>query len=286
MKFALIPNLAKDPDFQVTCLVASLITKHGGQVLISDKYARAKDICPDISPASDFSGCDMIVCLGGDGTFLTAIQETLNLNRPLVGVNLGSLGFLAEINLADIEESFGQIFAGNYKIQKRMMIDTVCRDSDGHIKEKATALNDIVISRCGISRILDLHLLVDDVPIEKIPGDGIIISSPTGSTAYSLSAGGPIIQPDLSLILINPINPHTLHDRCYVVGEDSVVRVQINDYPHKPLLTADGFAVCELEEGDEVTIKKSAREMQLVKLKENGFYESISSKIFNRGRIG
>lgn len=284
MRIGIIPNPVKDKNYAKTCEIANEIILLGGVPVISPKYSEVTDICRNNILFSDYSDCDIIMCLGGDGTFLTAIHDTYKFHKPIIGVNLGSLGFLAEIPADKIHESLIRIFSGDYTKEKRMMLEMVCTDSDGNFKSTAIALNDIVISRGGISRILDLDLFIDDSFIERIPGDGVILSTPTGSTAYSLSAGGPIIQPDLELILINPLNPHTLHNRCYISGNDSVVRVIVKEYPFNPLLTSDGSHVCVLEEGDTISITRSKYHMHLIRLKEGDFYKSISSKIYMRGR--
>ncbi|MDD2393580.1 MAG: NAD(+)/NADH kinase [Eubacteriales bacterium] len=284
MRIGIIPNPVKDLNFSKTCEIAEEIRLLGGVPVISGKYHTVNEICNEKIEFSDYSDCEIIMCLGGDGTFLTAIQDTYKFHKPLIGVNLGSLGFLAEINADNIKGSLQKIFNGEYTTEKRMMIETTCTDINGSNKGRSVSLNDIVISRGGISRILDLDFYIDDHFIERIPGDGMIVSTPTGSTAYSLSAGGPIIQPDLELLLINPLNPHTLHNRCYVAGKDSTVKITVRDYPYNPLLTSDGTHVCNLVEGDNITIRKSKFHMHLIRLQEGDFYRSISSKIFMRGR--
>ena len=145
-------------------------------------------------------------------------------------------------------------------------------------KVQALSLNDLVVTRGGISRILNLDLFIDHVLVEKLPGDGVIISTPTGSTAYSLSAGGPIIEPTLEIILITPLNPHTLHNRSYVVAPDSHVEIIIKEYPFNPLLTSDGVHICTLDELDRIVVTKSSTSMNLIKLKKGNFYESLTTK--------
>ena len=284
MKIGIIPNPVKDIGYARTCEIAREIRSLGGIPVLSDKYTQAAEVCKEKFLFSDYSDCDILMCLGGDGTFLTAIQDTFRYHKPIIGVNLGSLGFLAEISTDNIKGSLRSLFNDTYTTEKRMMIEAVCSDTLGKPKGKAIALNDIVVSRGGISRILDLDLYIDETFIERIPGDGVIISTPTGSTAYSLSAGGPIIQPDLELILINPLNPHTLHNRCYIAGRESVIRICVREYPFNPLMTSDGSQICTLEEGDMITLKKSKHHMHLIRLNEGEFYKSISSKIFMRGR--
>lgn len=284
MLIGLIPNPEKDPKLKKTAEIVSIISRHGGKSILDNKYRNFLVENEHQFLFGDVSCADILLCLGGDGTFLTAIRDTYNLKKPIVGFNLGSLGFLAEISQDNLEESIIRILNGEYTTESRMMISAVCEDKNGNIKGESIALNDIVISRGGTSRILDLDLFIDKTLIERFPGDGIIVSTPTGSTAYSLSAGGPIIQPNLHLMIINPINPHTLHNRCYVSGPDSLIQIKNKDYSNKAILTSDGSYVCELDKNDIVSIKCSEHHMNLILLDSENFYKSISSKIYMRGR--
>ncbi len=283
MRIGLIPNPDKDTDLRVTLQMAGMIAGYGGTAILEEKYrSTAADGIPGIV-FGDYGSTDILVCLGGDGTFLTAIHETLKLHTPIIGVNLGSVGFLAEIAPDRIEEALHKLFAGEYTTEKRMMLDAVRKSADGKVKDRAVSLNDLVISRGGVSRILGLDLFIDGYLVEKLPGDGVIVSTPTGSTAYSLSAGGPIIQPDLEMLLITPLNPHTLHNRCYIAGADSKIEIIVKDYPFKPLLTSDGIHVCELEQFDRITITRSRSHMHLIRLDPVNFYQSLTTKIYSRG---
>ncbi|MHB8961780.1 MAG: NAD(+)/NADH kinase [Saccharofermentanales bacterium] len=283
MRIGLIPNPDKDIGLQRTIEMASQISALGGISVLDRKYS---DYLPDGRQNivfSDYGNVDILICLGGDGTFLTAIHDTFKLHTPIIGVNMGSVGFLAEISPDRIEASIRQLFAGEYTTEKRMMLETVCRSSNGKIKGRSVSLNDLVISRGGISRILNLDLYIDGFLVEKLPGDGVIVSTPTGSTAYSLSAGGPIIQPDLEMLLITPLNPHTLHNRCYIAGSGSRIEIVVKDYPFNPLLTSDGIHVCMLEQSDRITVSKAKGHMHLIRLNPVNFYESLTTKIYSRG---
>lgn len=282
MRIGLIPNPDKDTGLLKTGQVASEILSLGGSVVLDVKYRK---FFPDGETGIEFekhSKCDMLICLGGDGTFLTAVQQHISLDTPIIGVNMGSVGFLSEISPDETLSALRKIFNGEFKTEKRMLLKSTCYSKDGDIKQENISLNDVVITRGGISRILNVDLFIDGVLVEKLPGDGVIISTPTGSTAYSLSAGGPIIQPDLEVILITPLNPHTLHNRCYIVSPDTQVEVVIKEYPFNPFLTSDGVQVCTLEQSDRVHITKSDIFMNLIRLSATNFYESLTSKIYNR----
>lgn len=283
MRIGLIPNPDKDHGFKKTLQVADEIAQLGGVAVLDEKYRN------DITKESynikfdSYKTCKLLMCLGGDGTFLTAVHDYLSHDTPIIGVNLGSVGFLAEIKPQDTLQAITQILKGDYQIEKRMLLESTCYSHQGIKKIQTLSLNDIVVARGGISRILNLDLFIDHILVEKLPGDGVIIATPTGSTAYSLSAGGPIVEPKLEVIIITPLNPHTLHNRSYVVAPDSHVEIVIKEYPFNPLLTSDGAHVCTLDQLDRIIITKSATSMNLVKLNCANFYESLATKIYARG---
>ena len=286
MRIGLYANPVKDPAYRVTREAAALIRQHGATGIVGPE-CRETSLCADSHvEVADYSTCDIIICLGGDGTFLSMVHQAGCEDIPLVGVNLGSVGFLPEI-LPDrirLDDALGRLVTGAYHVEQRMMIEVSCYDALGQLLEKGCALNDAVISRGGSSRIITLDLSINDDYIDMIPGDGLIISSPTGSTAYSLSAGGPIIQPELSLILITPICPHTLHNRSFIAADTSRVIVRICDYPGKALLAIDGREDVYVESGGSVEIGKSPRTLKLIRLGKDNFYAALSQKIQARGR--
>jgi NAD+ kinase len=283
MHIGLIPNPKKDPKLMKTRQVACQINQLKGTAVIDRRYADYFNLNEKNVKIANLIDCDLLICLGGDGTFLTAVHEYMHKEIPIIGVNLGSVGFLSEIHPDHTLDALTRIFKGEYRIEKRMMLHSVCYSKDGIRGTQSLALNDVVVSRGGVSRILNIDLLIDGVFVEQLPGDGIILSTPTGSTAYSLSAGGPIIQPDLNMILITPLNPHTLHNRCYIVAPESVIEIVIKEYPYKPLLTSDGVQVCKLSQSDRVRVTKSDTVLNLLRIHERDFYESLTTKIYNRG---
>ncbi len=283
MRIGLIPNPDKDIGFTKTLQVAQEIARLGGTAVLDEKYRNPITMASDHIEFDSYGSCALLMCLGGDGTFLTAVHDNLSRETPIIGVNMGSVGFLVEIKPDNTMQALTQIFNRDYEIEKRMLLESTCYSAEGIKKVQTLSLNDLVVMRGGISRILNLDLFIDHVLVEKLPGDGVIISTPTGSTAYSLSAGGPIIEPTLELILITPLNPHTLHNRSYVVAPESHVEIVVKEYPFNPLMTSDGAHVCTLDQLDRIVVTKSSTSMNLVKLNKSNFYESLATKIYARG---
>jgi len=286
MRIGLYANPVKDPAYRVAREAAALIRQHGA-TSIAGPECRGTALCDDSHvEVAEYSTCDMIICLGGDGTFLSMVHQAGCEDIPLVGVNLGSVGFLPEI-LPDrirLDDAMRRLVTGKFHVEQRMMLEVSCFNAREQLLEKGCALNDAVISRGGSARILTLDLTINEDYIDMIPGDGLIISSPTGSTAYSLSAGGPIIQPELSLMLITPICPHTLHNRSFIAADTSRVHVRICDYPGKALVAIDGREDIYVESGGTVEISKSPRSLKLIRLGKDNFYAALSQKIQARGR--
>ncbi len=284
MRIGLFTNPDRDPDYRLSRKTAQIISRLGA-VAVAEPSARSTALAGDIAvDYADYSTCDLMVCLGGDGTFLSMVHQASSASIPVVGVNLGSVGFLPEIHPDHLEESIQKLISGNYRIEQRMMLGVRCFDSQDELLEEGVALNDAVISRGGSPRILTLELTINQETVDRIPGDGLIISTPTGSTAYSLSAGGPIIHPDLKLMLITPICPHTLHNRSYIASDKSRVVVRICEYPGNAQLAIDGRQDIQLKSGSYVEINKSDKTLKVIRLGHDNFYVSLPQKIEARGR--
>ena len=285
MRIGIVSNPIKDHNFETAIRAAGIIRNLGSDPLVDADDALSSNVVSSQAIKGDLKTCDLILCLGGDGTFLSVVQSHHAQGIPIIGVNLGSLGFLAEIQPEDLEESIGYLVAGQYSIEDRMLLEAFFLDDSGSVKATKIALNDVVISRGGISRILTIVLSIDGQTVERIPGDGIIVSSPTGSTGYSLSAGGPIIQPDLELMVVTPICPHTLHNRSYVVSATSEVGVGILDYPFSPVVSIDGRPVATMSATDRILVRRASNPMKLAKIAHANFYEKLPMKISERGGV-
>jgi NAD+ kinase len=282
-KIGLITNLDKDISAEYTKITACNIVENGGEVVIPEKLPGfALNNCYTVTPGEAYENVDAIICIGGDGTFLKVARNAYKKGIPILGVNLGHLGFLTEIDKDEIASSVKMLLEGNYHIEERMMLDAVVVNKDGvHITD--VALNDVVVSRIAISRILHLDSFINNVFADSFPGDGIIVASPTGSTAYSLSAGGPIIEPDTELMVMTPICPHILYSRSIITKGSSIIKIQLNPkYNHEAMVTIDGQICHNMVSGDFVEVKKSDKYVKIIRLQKKGFFSILRSKIYDR----
>jgi NAD+ kinase len=221
---------------------------------------------------------DTVVVLGGDGTLLAAAR-TLQRNRiPILGVNLGGLGFLTEITLDELYPMLEAILQGDYKTDERMLLEArVWRD--GQEIDEFTVLNDVVINKGALARIIELETSVDNAYLTTFRADGLIISTPTGSTAYSLSAGGPIVYPSLHSIIITPICPHNLTNRPIIVPKEAAIRVTLRAGDAEVFLTLDGQVGFKMEREDRMEIKKGEGGIRLIKSPSRGYFEVLRAKL-------
>ena len=224
------------------------------------------------------SKIDMGISLGGDGTLLSIARQLAPHDIPILGINMGHLGFLTEVELTDLYKDLESLKRGDYSVDSRMMIEAqVIRD--GQPIKSFLALNDIVITKGPFSRLLRLKASASGDYIDTYPADGLIISTPTGSTAYSLSAGGPIISPNMELLLLTPICPHTLQSRSIVISKNDTIEVQtMAEYP-EVMLTVDGQQGFEIINRDKISIKKSNYYTKLIRLKQWSFYDVLRKKL-------
>lgn len=285
MRIGIYTNPNRDIGCELSRKLAAIISRNGATPVIDEATLGVvfSDI-PGVEIAG-YSTSDILVCIGGDGTFLSAVHLAGCQNIPIIGVNLGSVGFLLEIKPENIEADIRRLISGDYYIERRMMLSVNCYDQSGQLIESGLSMNDAVVSRGGKSRILTLDLTIDGVVLERIPGDGMIISTPTGSTAYSLSSGGPIVHPQLELMIITPICPHTLHNRSYLTASTSEVVIEIIDYPYQALLAIDGRRDIYLNSGSRVVIHKADRYLQLIRLGADNFFADLPEKIHLRGKV-
>lgn len=222
---------------------------------------------------------DLAITLGGDGTLLSTTRDIAAAGIPICGINLGRLGFLTEVELPEVDDKITKLIHRDYEIEERLMLDAIVR-KDGHDRNISSALNDVVITKGGFSRMLRLQLHIDDVFTANYQADGLIIATSTGSTGYSLSAGGPIINPNLKIVLITPICPHTLSARSLIISSDEKVRVTPESANADVVLTVDGQIVHHLTPGDEVIIKRTAYSAKFVKFAGKSYYETLRTKLW------
>lgn len=220
---------------------------------------------------------DAVIVLGGDGTMLHASHGIGNFDVPLMGVNLGTLGFLTEIEESNVFRAIDRLLAEDYKIEHRMMIE-------GSAKGKTfSCLNDVVIARAGFSRIIGLNIYVNNQLLDTYEADGVIVATPTGSTGYNLSAGGPIVSPKSRAIVVTPISPHSLTSKSVVFDSTDEIRIEIvkkrRTQDTEAIVSFDGENTIELAAGDSVGAVVSAREIQLIKMYDVNFYSVLRDKI-------
>ncbi len=255
------------------------LAKKGKRVFMDETTAAA--VNTEGFPPSEIPNlADMIIVLGGDGTLLSTARYAAESKRdvPILGVNLGSLGFMAELSLDEMYENLEKAISGRLETEERMMlIASVLRG------EKRTArysvLNDAVINKGALARMLWLEVWVDDAYLTSLKSDGLIVATPTGSTAYSLSAGGPIIHPAIDCFVLTPICPHTLSNRPIALPDASVVRVRLASKSEDVALTLDGQVGCPLEWNDTVEIKKARHRVKLIKHPTKDYYEILRTKL-------
>ena len=278
----LTPNPYRDKGFQ-TVRTAMQIVKDAGmdvKVCLPFDVDRSYELPRDIRFTRldrELPNADVVVCFGGDGTILHMAKAATRKNVPVLGVNIGTMGFMAELESSELD-MLKLLKDDKYALDHRMMLDvTVQRDLD--IIFHDIGLNDCVITKGSIARTAHLSVKCDGVHAMNCDGDGIIIATPTGSTAYSLSAGGPIVEPDACNILITPICAHSVSSRCVVASGSRVVTVeQARNARRNAYLSVDGGKALRLNMGDVVTVKKSNLEAKLIRLKSRSFYDVVNMK--------
>ena len=224
---------------------------------------------------------DLIMVFGGDGTMLRAARETAGLGTPLLGVNIGGLGFLTAVSSDLLAAALKHVWQGELKYETRALLEIAGEFQGQTIR--ANALNDVVVSRGAVSRLIALDVSVDGEIITRYRGDGLIVSSPTGSTAYSLAAGGPIVLPTAEIMTLTPICPHALSNRSIIMPLSSTICIKAANPSPATILSADGQVVANLDAGDVVTIRRSRRAVHLARLADSTFLEAMRRKLHWRG---
>ena len=229
------------------------------------------------SPDNLVKNAELLICLGGDGTLLAAAGYMKEKSIPILGVNLGSLGFLTEVKENEIFEELSAYFLGQSQIEERLMLSATARSEKNKIERRMVALNDMVISREGLTRLLRLEVQVSGENLTRFSGDGVIVATPTGSTAYSLSAGGAIVHPKLDALIVTPICPHSLALRSIVLGgnEKITVKIQTDRENERALLTADGQENLEIDDSFSVEIMRSNTSLKLLKSSKRSYFATL-----------
>lgn len=284
-KVILTPNPYRDKGFQTVREAYQILTDAGVEVKLCLPFEVDKtfDLPKDLRFSrldKELPSAEMIVCFGGDGTILHMAKTATRAGIPILGVNIGTMGFMAELESTELDQ-LRRIAKGDFMIDSRMMLDvTVHRDRD--IIFHDICLNDVVITKGAVARIVHLSVKCDGVQAMECGGDGVIVATPTGSTAYSLSAGGPIVEPEAHNILITPICAHDVASRSMVAAEKRVITVELTRNARRnAFLSVDGGKALRLNMGDVATIKTSGLQTRLVRLKDRSFYDVLNQKIKN-----
>lgn len=283
-KIALIPNPTKSGAYEASLKAIALLKSFGGEILmtadLSEMY-QANDISFFTSHEMLTAECDAVVTIGGDGTIIHAAKHAAKYQKPLLGINMGRLGFVAELEPNELSE-LKRLFTGDYTTEKRQMLRVVLEAADG--KRSFFALNDAVISRGSTTKIIDLDVWLKKSYICHYRSDGLIISTPTGSSAYALSAGGPVIEPSMSCILMTPICSHSLFSKPVLFNPSSKILVRADAGEDTDLtLTIDGESTIPITADDTVAITTADIYTELIVLKDKNFYRVLNDKFTERG---
>lgn len=281
-RIGVITNKEKDSDFTYSRLLVDSIRKHGGQAIIPSELAEA--LGEDNAVAKIDGLCDALVTVGGDGTFLKASLKAYKNDIPIMGINLGTVGFLTDVEKNDIDHAMSQLIQQEAKIEERMMLEAEIT-REGQLFYKDYALNDVVVSRGGCTRIMHMEAYADDHLINIYRGDGLIVATPTGSTAYSMSAGGPIVEPESQLLLLTPICSHILYAKSIVIAPHKKIKILVDgNYCNDGVVTLDGQKVYRITGSDEITVRRAERPLKMIKVTPKNFYDILRNKIYDRER--
>ena len=282
-RVGLIGNSGKVSAAEAVKRAARLIVATGRKVCSDPDTVRMGRLDAVVYPnaAALARQVDLLVVFGGDGTMLRVARDIAGSRTPVLGVNVGGLGFLTAVSSSNLEKALQCVWKGQFKFEPRTLIQATGRCGGQEIKQ--TALNDIVISRGIASRLIELDVSVDGDPLTRYRCDGLIISSPTGSTAYSLAAGGAVVFPTAHVLALTPICPHTLSNRSLILPLTATIEVKVVNPKPATILSADGHVVSELDAGDTITMKRAERTVRLMHLAGSSFCEALRCKLHWRG---
>lgn len=289
MKIVLSPNPYRDKGLKAVQNARRILEGAGAETCMCFPFSLERENVEvpahlEFLPEEEaFAGADLMVCFGGDGTILHAAKDAQRHGVPVLGVNLGSVGFMAELETAELSQ-LERLTQGKYRIEERMMLDVAVR-REGKTVYRDLALNDAVITKGAVARIIDLEVKADGVSVARFSGDGVIVSTPTGSTAYAMSAGGPIVEPTAENILVTPICPHSLHARSLVLDGRRSVSARMGKLSRKTAyLSVDGGKAFRLSASDQVELHRSRARARLIRLTNRSFYTVVNQKLGGHDR--
>ena len=269
-KFPNVKGIVKD--------LVSWLRAHGKEVVLDGKAAALVGEPSTHRKAQIAALSDMVLVLGGDGTMLNAARMVEEREIPILGVNMGGLGFLTETTVEHLYETLERVFAQDFSLEERLMLHARV-DRHGEHVAHSTVLNDVVVSKGTLTRMIEIQIMIDGQFVTSLRGDGLIISTPTGSTAYSLSAGGPIVSPSVQALVLTPISPHTLTHRPLLVESRAALEVVLTSEEEGAMATFDGQVGFSLTHGDTVSIRASEHRAKLIRLPDRGYFEVLRQKL-------
>ena len=277
MKFYVIPNMTRENALSVTTNLLDEINRLGCTAYLSSEFESVFGNKENVFYTDKNIDCDFFIAVGGDGTFINAAKIATDSRKPIICVNAGKLAYLACLE-GDELSLLSEVVGGRYITEKRMMLDVSIVDSDGKSLYNSSCVNDAVVSRSGRIRIMKLSVLCNEAPLIDYHADGVIVATPTGSTAYSLSAGGPVVEPCVESILITPVCPHSVFSRSVVLGGNSELELY-HDNSGEAILSCDGQAAVNIPEGARVLVKRSPEYASFVKIKNHTFIDVLNKKM-------
>ena len=277
-QIGIVAKRNRPPALRLARKLTMWLRRRRRTVLLENEAATALRLAGGVTKQEMMKRADLVIVLGGDGTLLSVARHSGPRRVPVLGINMGGLGFLTDVRPEEAFQAIERVLAGHYRLERRSMLDT-CVMRGGKPLRRFQALNDVVINKGALARILDLETSVDGVPLCTYKADGLILSTPTGSTAYSLSAGGAIVEPSIGVLLILPICPHTLTQRPIVLPERSHVRIAVCSPDEDVVLTIDGQEGMELATDDVVAVRPAKHRVHLVRSPEHSFFELLRTKL-------
>ena len=279
MQLAVCPNISKRRAGEIVDRIFNFYQNKNVRLVMPATEARHFRKDEYGLPCVERVHVDMALSIGGDGTLLGVCRRFSGQNVPVCGINLGTLGFLADIEPRELESRLAKILAGQYRVENRLLLSGYIRNELGE-KFLGNAINDVVITKGGVARMLRLGLHINQTHLMDYQADGIIVSSPTGSTAYSLSAGGPILNPTIRALLLTPICAHTFQMRPLIVNEDDEVLIKISA-TQDVMVTLDGQVSHKIQPGDEVIVRKAKDSAHIVKFDDKNYYDVLKGKMWS-----
>jgi len=283
----IISNNEKQEALEISKTVYDYLKNKNIEVLLPDE-----DVMPDhyslrsVSQDEFSDKADAIISVGGDGTFLRASKYSFRNQTPVLGINAGHLGFLTEVDPENIEQAMNDLLEGSYSIEKRMLLEGRLFKDNKMIQKTGLpdiALNEFTITRSTIEKVIKMEIFVNDISIKSFSADGIIIATPTGSTAYSLSAGGPVVEPKAEAIVITPVCPHTLFSRSIILGPDKVLEVRLDSRNERDIFSVDGKTVALTRPAQYLLrVIRSKKQLNLISFNPNAFFKVFKEKFIER----